>query len=142
MDKNIWNYGSMFGIMGMYLFLCAIGGEVMQEKRKHERLPIKLKLEVSKLFKQDGINIDDLSTEIEVFDISKNGIGFMSESKLPVDYYFNATLEFENTSEVILSVVKILYVTSIGDSGYRYGCEFVGLPSMYEHLFDEYAQTL
>ncbi|MGN0151604.1 MAG: PilZ domain-containing protein [Wujia sp.] len=114
----------------------------MQEKRKHERLPIKLKLEVSNLFKQDGINIDSIDTEIEVFDISKAGIGFMSESKLPIDYYFNATLEFENTDEIILSVVKILYVTPIGDSGYRYGCEFVGLPSMYDHIFEEYAKTL
>ena len=43
----------------------------MQEKRKYERLPIKLKLEVSNLFKQDGINIDALNAEIEVFDIPK-----------------------------------------------------------------------
>lgn len=114
----------------------------MQEKRKNVRLPIKLTLEVSNLFKQDGIHIDDLDTEIEVFDISKAGIGFMSESKLPVDYYFNATLEFENTHEIILSVVKILYVTPIGGSGFRYGCEFIGLPSMYDHIFDEYAQSL
>lgn len=114
----------------------------MQEKRKNVRLPIKLKLEVSNLFKQDGIHIDDLDTEIEVFDISKAGIGFMSVSKLPVDYYFNATLEFENSHEIILSVVKILYVTPIGESGFRYGCEFVGLPSMYDHIFEEYAQGL
>ena len=114
----------------------------MQEKRKFQRLPIKLKLEVSNLFKQDGIKIDSLDTEIEVFDISKAGIGFMSESKLPVDYYFNATLEFETTEEIILSVVKILYVTPIGDAGFRYGCEFVGLPSMYDHIFDEYADKL
>lgn len=112
----------------------------MQEKRKYERLPIKLKLEVSNLFKQDGINIDALDTEIEVFDISKAGIGFMSANKLPIDYYFNATIEFEGTDEIILSVVKILYESPIGNSGYRYGCEFVGLPSMYHHLFDEYAQ--
>ncbi len=66
----------------------------------------------------------------------------MSESKLPLDYYFNATIEFENTDEIILSVVKILYSTPIGDMGYRYGCEFVGLPTMYHHLFDEYAETI
>lgn len=114
----------------------------MHEKRKNVRLPIKLKLEVSNLFKQDGVKIDNLDTEIEVFDISKAGIGFMSLSKLPVDYYFNATIEFENRKEIILAVVKILYVTPIGDSGFRYGCEFVGLPSMYDHIFEEYAQQL
>lgn len=114
----------------------------MQEKRKHERLPIKLTLELSNLFKQDGINIGSLDTEIEVFDISKAGIGFMSVSKLPIDYYFNATLEFENSVEKILSVVKILYITPIGDAGYRYGCEFVGLPAIYDHIFDEYQKSL
>lgn len=114
----------------------------MQEKRKHTRLPIQLDLEVSNLFKQDGVKIDSLDTEIEVFDISKAGIGFMSSSKLPVDYYFNATITFDNTEEIILAVVKILYCTNIGNSGYRYGCEFVGLPSMYDHIFDEYAASI
>ena len=57
----------------------------MQEKRKNVRLPIKLKLEVSNLFKQDGVKIENLDAEIEVFDISKAGIGFMSLSKLPVN---------------------------------------------------------
>ncbi len=114
----------------------------MEEKRKNKRLPIKIKLEVSNLFKQDGIKIDALDTEIEVFDISRAGIGFMSVTKLPTDYYFNATIEFDNTDDIILSVVKILYRTEIGNYGYRYGCEFIGLPSMYDHIFDEYGQTL
>ena len=114
----------------------------MEEKRKYERLPIKLKLEVSNLFKQDGIKIDNIDSEIEVFDISKAGIGFMSDSKLPIDYYFNATIEFENSEEIILSVVKILYIRSIGGSGYRYGCEFVGLAPVLGTIFDEYEKTL
>ena len=111
----------------------------MQEKRKNVRLPIKLKLEVSNLFKQDGVKIENLDTEIEVFDISKAGIGFMSLSKLPVNYYFNATIEFENREEVILSVVKILYVTPIGNAGYTMAvslsvclpCMIISLKSMH-----------
>lgn len=114
----------------------------MEEKRRYKRLPIKLQLEVSNLFKQDGINIESLDTEIEVFDISKAGIGFMSVSKLPTGYYFNATIKFENIDEIILSVVKILHAKPIGDAGYRYGCEFVGLPTMYHHIFDEYAEIV
>ena len=114
----------------------------MHEKRKYERLPIKLTLEVSNLFKQDGVKIDALDTEIEVFDISKAGIGFMSDTNLPVDYYFNAALEFETTDEIILSVVKILYMAPLGNNSYRYGCEFVGLPSMYDHIFEEYAANI
>ncbi|MDD6327001.1 MAG: PilZ domain-containing protein [Lachnospiraceae bacterium] len=114
----------------------------MNEKRKYERLPIKLVLEVSNLFKQDGIQIDINQAEIEVFDISKAGIGFMSETKFPEGYYFNARIEFETTDEIILSVIKVLYSCPIGSAGYRYGCEFVGLPSMYDHIFDEYKAKL
>ena len=66
----------------------------------------------------------------------------MSVSELPVGYYFNATIEFENTEEIILSVVKILHSKPIGESGFRYGREFVGLPSMYHHIFDDYEKTL
>ena len=115
----------------------------MHEKRRYERLPIKLNLEVSNLFKQDTPPVQTAEhTEIEVFDISKAGIGFMSETELPVGYYFNARLEFETTDEIILSVVKILYVTPIGDCGYRYGCEFVGLAGIFNYLFDDYAKKL
>ena len=82
----------------------------MQEKRKNVRLPIKLKLEVSNLFKQDGVKIENLDAEIEVFDISKAGIGFMSLSKLPVNYYFNATIEFEDYSSDVSAATSTAMV--------------------------------
>ena len=109
----------------------------MQEKRKYTRLPVKMELSVSNLFKQDGVHIDSLDTEIEVFDISKAGIGFMTTSRLPVGYYFNATIRFDITDEIILSVVKILNETPIGPEGYRYGCEFIGLPVHYRYIAKE-----
>ena len=117
-------------------------GGIMEEKRRYERLSIKLMLEVSNLFRQDGISLDLENTEIEVFDISKAGIGFMSEAKLPDNYYFNARIQFETSDEVILAVIKILYVCPIGNAGYRYGCEFIGLPSMYDRIFDDYKTIL
>lgn len=113
----------------------------MQEKRKHKRLPVKMKLEVSNLFKQEGISLDNLDAQIEVVDISKSGLGFTSESKLPIHYYFNATIKFDYSSEIILAVLKILRSDAISPTTYRYGCEFVGLPSMYDHLFDRYGES-
>ena len=115
----------------------------MHEKRRYERLPIKLNLEVSNLFKQDTPPVQTAEhTEIEVFDISKAGIGFMSETELPVGYYFNARLEFETTDEIILSVVKILYVTPIGDCGYRYGCEFVSISPRVSKMLDDFEKQI
>ena len=58
----------------------------MQEKRRYKRLPIQLKLEVSEVFKQDNDVIHDLNAQIDVFDISKAGIGFTTTTFIPSDY--------------------------------------------------------
>lgn len=114
----------------------------VNEKRKYRRLPIKLVLEVSSLFKQDNELISGLDAQIEVFDISKAGIGFSTTSVLPTGYYFNATIEFESEENKLLTVVKILYSADNGDGTRRYGCEFVGLAPIFHYIFDEYEEKL
>ena len=90
----------------------------MHEKRRYKRLPIQLNLEVSEVFKQDNNIISDLNAEIHVFDISKAGIGFTTQTYLPEGYYFNATIILENSDQKILTVVKILNVTQLDDGNY------------------------
>lgn len=114
----------------------------MQEKRKYKRLPIDLKLEVSEVFKQDNDIIRDLNTEVEVFDISKAGIGFMSSTFIPEGYYFNATIVFEISEQKILTVVKILHRSKISENEYRYGCEFTGLAGIFDSVFDAYEESV
>ena len=50
------------------------------EKRRYNRHKANLTLNVSKLFKQDYINIRNLDSPINITDISKGGIGFRSKS--------------------------------------------------------------
>lgn len=114
----------------------------MQEKRKFRRLPIDLHLDVSEIFKQDNDVIRDLNTEIEVFDISKAGIGFTTSTFIPEGYYFNATIIFNTSDQKILTVVKILHRSQLDDNRYRYGCEFTGLASIFDSFFDEYEKYL
>ncbi|MDE6434551.1 MAG: PilZ domain-containing protein [Lachnospiraceae bacterium] len=114
----------------------------MVEKRRYKRLPIKLFLEVSEVFKQDNDVIPNLNAEIEVFDISKAGIGFRTSSELPEGYYFNATILMEHTDQKILTVVKILRRMEQPDHTYRYGCEFIGMASIFDFVFDEYAKSI
>ena len=114
----------------------------MEEKRRYKRLPIKLQLEVSEIFKQDNNIITDLKAEINVIDISKSGIGFITSSVIPVGYYFNATILMENTDQKLLTVVKILRRTESGENNYRYGCEFVGLASIFHSVFDDYERSI
>ncbi len=110
----------------------------MEEKRKYKRLPIDLKLEVSEVFKQDNDVIRDLHAEVEVFDISKNGIGFTTTTLIPEGYYFNATITLENSDQKLLTVVKILHRFELPDGQYRYGCEFTGMAGIFDFIFAEY----
>lgn len=114
----------------------------MEERRRYKRLPIKLELEVSEVFKQDNNVIKDLNAEIDVVDISKSGIGFCTSSIIPVGYYFNATILMENTDQKLLTVVKILRRTEDGENNFHYGCEFVGLASIFHSVFDDYEKSI
>lgn len=114
----------------------------MQEKRRYKRLPIQLKLEVSEVFKQDNDVIRDLNAEINVFDISKAGIGFTATTYIPEHYYFNATIVFESSDQKILTVVKILHREKLDDNVYRYGCEFTGLAGIFDSIFDDYEKSI
>ena len=114
----------------------------MQEKRRYKRLPIQLKLEVSEVFKQDNDVIRNLNAEINVFDISKAGIGFTTSTYLPDGYYFNATIVLESSEQKILTVVKILHREELENGLYRYGCEFTGMAGIFDSVFEEYEQQI
>lgn len=109
----------------------------MEEKRKTRRLPIKMELSVSSLFKQDNVKVDVKEAPIVVTDVSKGGIGFESESILPIGYYFNAKLEMGASDSVLYTVVKIIRSCEGGNGRIVYGCEFVGLAPVLNYIFDE-----
>lgn len=114
----------------------------MEEKRRYRRLPISLKLEVSEVFKQNNDIIKDLNAEIEVFDISKNGIGFKTTTLIPEGYYFNATMTLESSAQKLMTVVKILHRFELPDGNYRYGCEFTGMAGIFDFVFNEYEHLI
>ena len=73
-------------------------------------------------------------------DISKTGIGFISESVLPIHYYFNARLELGEDA-ALNCVVKIVRVQKLEGSKTRYGCELVGMAPVFDYIFEDYAKT-
>lgn len=112
----------------------------MEERRKYKRLPIRLVLELNSLFKQNNDIIKLNNKTIEVIDISKNGIGIMCSDDLPIDYYFNAKIEFDE-ERYFYCVVKIIRSKKQGDK-YCLGCEFVGLADFLADKVDEYEELL
>lgn len=118
-----------------------IGGNFVEEKRRSKRMPIQLSLEISDLYKQDYVHVINLNAPIEVTNISKTGIGFNSESMLPLGYYFNASINLGD-KETLHSVVKIIRSQPIDDRLTMYGCEFVGMAEVLSFIFDAYDYKL
>lgn len=108
----------------------------MVDKRRHKRVKVKLNLVVSNIFDQnaDMIKID---SPIEVKDVSRSGIGFITKSILPMNYYFNAALTFDNEDSILYSVVKIIRCEALEDDEYSYGCEFVAMAPVLGYIFDK-----
>ena len=115
---------------------------MMQDKRRSKRLPIQLELVVSKLFRQEASATMEVNEAIQVVDVSKRGIGFVSKSELPLDYYFNARLELGSQENSLYCVVKIIRKNQKDDGTISYGCEFVGMAPVLGDIFDEYEKSL
>lgn len=114
----------------------------MQEKRRAKRMQVELNLRISSLFMQDNIKVENIDAPINVIDISKGGIGFISESILPLDYYFNATINLGDENATLYCVVKIIRSKDLEDGMHLYGCELIGVAPVLSYIFDNYERSL
>lgn len=101
-----------------------------------------MQLEISSLFKQDNVFVNDINAPIEVINISKTGIGFKTTSILPLDYYFNTKLELGDATRTLYAVVRMIRSELCDDGRTIYGCEFVGMAPVLSYIFDEYEKEL
>ena len=124
------------------LFIVAELRAGMEEKRKSKRMNVNMTLEVSSLFKQDNVVVENIDAPIEIIDISRSGIGFYSKSNLPAGYYFNASIELGSDDAKLNTVVKIIRQEKIENGVFKYGCEFVGLAPVLSYIFDDYENEL
>ena len=114
----------------------------MEEKRRSKRIPVQLELVVSKLFKQEAADIVEIDKPIRVVDVSRLGIGFVTENEFPLNYYFNAKLELGSPENSLYCVVQIIRKQPKEDGTFSYGCEFVGLAPVLGIIFDEFEKTV
>ena len=112
-----------------------------QDRRRYKRLPIELYLDVDEIFKQDNVIIKNIGASISVFDISRNGIGFLSEADLPLGYYFRGTINFGN-GDFFRVVIQIVRMGGYDGKTKNYGAEFVGLAPFLADKVDRYEKTL
>lgn len=110
----------------------------MQEKRKEKRIPIDIKLSVSDLYAGNPGTASDISSPIEVTDISAKGFGFISESVFPVGFFFIANIELSRELPQIITDVRIIRSSAIDEHRYQYGCEFVSISPRISKMLDDF----
>ena len=110
------------------------------ESRRFKRLPINIQLLVNKVYKQDNDIIEGIDADVEVFDISKTGIGFISSGKLPLNYYFDTRIELPD-NDFFMAVIKIVRIVEKEDKT-LYGAEFVGLAPFLALKIDTYERSI
>ena len=114
----------------------------MIEKRREKRLEASLSLQISSLFKQDNVLVNNIDAPIHVINISKGGIGFISASELPLGFYFNASINLGDDDASLYCVVKIIRKEDAGNGETMYGCELVGMAPVLSYIFDNYEKAL
>lgn len=106
------------------------------ERRRNERFPFEITLEIEELYKQDNVVIEDLNGVFQVVDLSKAGAGFLCGQELPLDFYFNAKITIDQDKH-FYTVAKIIRTSEKEDGVYHYGCEFVGLADILSSVVDD-----
>lgn len=93
----------------------------MEERRKSKRLELNSKLVIRRLDNEDGKEIG-----IEVYDLSKTGVGFHCDTPLLIGSVYEGYLTIW-TKEVLHAFVQIVRSEKEGEH-YNYGAVFVGMP--------------
>lgn len=114
----------------------------MQEKRSEKRIPIDIKLTVSDLYTGNSNTIADMSSPIEVTDISAKGLGFISEAVLPAGFIFIANIELDRELPQIITDVRIIRSLAIDNNRYQYGCEFVSISPRVSKMLDDFEKRI
>ena len=110
----------------------------MQEKRKEKRIPIDIKLSVSDLYPEDVTGMIEVSSPIEVTDISPKGIGFLCDAVLPVGFIFIANIELDKALPQIITDVRIIRSQAVENGLYRYGSELVSISPRVAKMLDDF----
>ncbi len=96
----------------------------MEEKRKHKRLDIDVKVEIER------IAVDDITTvkyrDVKVVNISKTGLAFQSAADFNIGDCFDAKIQIW-TKETIDTVFKVVRFNDLGNGEKEYGCIFIGM---------------
>ncbi|MCR5602336.1 MAG: PilZ domain-containing protein [Lachnospiraceae bacterium] len=110
----------------------------MNEKRKDKRIPVNIALSVSDLYTDNSFDVADISSPIEVTDISARGMGFICEAVLPIGSCFISNIELSRDLPQIITDLRIIRSQALPGGRYQYGCEFTSISPRVSRMLDDY----
>ena len=109
----------------------------MTERRKDKRFPAQVVLRISSFFNLETVSVTSIDPKLSVINISKGGIGFTTDSVLPIGFYYNACLSFPDNETKLYCVIKTIRRLESENENNTYGCEMVGLAPTIQHFLNE-----
>ncbi|RKI86631.1 PilZ domain-containing protein [bacterium 0.1xD8-71] len=94
----------------------------MEERRKNRRLELSSRLLIKRLDQDGGAK----EVNIEVTDVSKTGVGFLSEEPLEIGSVYESFLTIW-TKEVLHAFIEVIRMEKRADGRLFYGAIFIGM---------------
>ena len=104
-------------------------------KRRAKRLELNVNIALDRIDKSGAVSVQMIP--VRVLDLSKDGIGFITNRQLELDSFYNTEIEIW-TKERLKTVIKIVRVQKVDANIYRYGCIFLGLSDVDRFKIDIY----
>ncbi len=95
-----------------------------QEKRKAKRINVDVRIKLKSILQEDASNEPEY-VEVDVVDISTEGMAFKTDYQFKLGTYYDTTITLDN-KETIKTIIEIIRGESKDDI-IRYGCCFVGI---------------
>jgi len=96
------------------------------EQRKSKRTGMNVKIKLRTIQSEVIIVNSDEEIEVEVINISKDGMGFKTEELLAFQGLYDTDIILTN-GERFTSIIKIVRMENTGNPETLYGCHFVGI---------------
>jgi c-di-GMP-binding flagellar brake protein YcgR len=107
------------------------------EKRRSKRIDLNVTMKINTLQNFEYLIPVKSEFEVEVVNISKDGIAFKSPEILLLNTCYNANVVLW-TKETFQSLIEIVRMESNDDGNTLYGCRFVGISTSNQFKIDVY----
>ncbi len=98
-----------------------------QERRRANRMDIDVSIQLNSVRNKGKVdNLNKEAFEVEVVNLSKDGLAFQSSEKLELNTYYDTTVLLW-TKEKFQTVIEIVRMENYGEEKTLYGCRFIGI---------------